>query len=211
MVLYCHNTLQLRAIYRNKIHTIPFSIKRSNLISLPLRHELIAELKKLRCNDMEYINYEIAEMEREMHDKQEIRSIWSVLRDPTLLLPVVLVCALQGGQQLSGVNAVFFYSVRIFQKAGVEKEQAEYANLGAGCINLFVAFFSPLLMKTINRRPLSMFSCAGSFVFLIVLTFVVHFIELAEWLPYACIASVFAYLIFYQLGLGPIPYFIGSG
>lgn len=60
------------------------------------------ELVKLRCNDEEYIQYEIAEMEREMHDKQEIRTIWSVVCDPTLLLPVVLVCALQGGQQLSG-------------------------------------------------------------------------------------------------------------
>lgn len=150
-------------------------------------------------------------MEREMHDKKEIRSIWSVLTDPALLLPVILVCALQGGQQLSGINAVFFYSGRIFKSAGVPKEHAQYANLGAGCVNLFVAFFSPFLMKTVNRRPLSMLSCFGSFVFLIVLTAVVHFIDLADWLPYACIASVFAYLIFYQMGLGPIPYFIGSG
>lgn len=168
------------------------------------------ELLKLRCSDLEYIEYEMSEMEREMHNKQDIRTIWSVLRDPSLLLPVVIVCALQGGQQLSGINAVFFYSVRIFKSAGVPPENAEYANLGAGCINLFVAFFSPLLMKTINRRPLSMLSCAGSFVFLVVLTFVIHFIELADWLPYACVASVFAYLIFYQIGLGPIPYFIGS-
>lgn len=170
-----------------------------------------AELKKLRKNDLEYIQYETAEMEREMHDKQEIRTIWSVLRDPALLLPVVIVCALQGGQQLSGINAVFFYSVRIFKSAGVPPEDAEYANLGAGCINLFVAFFSPFLMKTVNRRPLALISCFGSFVFLVVLTCIVHFIELADWLPYACVASVFVYLIFYQIGLGPIPYFIGSG
>lgn len=170
----------------------------------------ILELKRLRGNDMEYIQYETGEMEREMDAKQEIRTIWSVLRDPTLLLPVVIVCALQGGQQLSGINAVFFYSVRIFKSAGVPPESAEYANLGAGCINLLVACFSPFLMKTVNRRPLSMLSCFGSFVFLLVLTAVVHFIELASWLPYACVASVFAYLISYQIGLGPIPYFIGS-
>lgn len=160
---------------------------------------------------MEYIQYEINEMEREMHDKQEIRTICSVLKDSKLLLPVVIVCALQGGQQLSGINAVFFYSVRIFKSAGVDASDAEYANLGAGCINLFVAFFSPFLMKTINRRPLGMLSCAGSCVFLFILTFVIHFINLAPWLPYASIASVFCYLIFYQIGLGPIPYFIGSG
>lgn len=160
---------------------------------------------------MEYIQYEINEMEQEMHNKQEIRTIWSVLKDRQLLLPVVLVCALQGGQQLSGINAVFFYSVQIFKSAGVEASKAEWANLGAGCINLFIAFFSPFLMKTINRRPLSMLSCFGSSVFLFLLTFVVYFIDTAVWLSYACIASVFCYIIFYQIGLGPIPYFIGSG
>lgn len=34
------------------------------------------------------------------------RSMWSVITDPTLRLPLILVCALQGGQQLSGINAV---------------------------------------------------------------------------------------------------------
>lgn len=105
---------------------------------------------------------------------------------------------------------MFFYSVRIFKSAGVASENAAYANLGAGCINLFVACFSPFLMKTVNRRPLSMISCSGSAIFLIVLGVVIYCIEMADWLPFACIASVFAYLIFYQIGLGPIPYFIGS-
>lgn len=34
------------------------------------------------------------------------RSLWSVLTDPSLRLPLILVCALQGGQQFSGINAV---------------------------------------------------------------------------------------------------------
>ncbi len=38
-----------------------------------------------------------------------------------------------------------------------------------------------------------------------------EFQELASWLPYACIAAVFGYIIALQLGLGPIPYFIGTG
>lgn len=35
--------------------------------------------------------------------------------------------------------------------------------------------------------------------------------ETQSWLPYACIVAVFAYIVAYQFGLGPIPYFIGSG
>lgn len=35
--------------------------------------------------------------------------------------------------------------------------------------------------------------------------------DLATFLPFACIVAVFGYIIAYQFGLGPIPYFIGSG
>uniref|UniRef100_A0A182SY98 Major facilitator superfamily (MFS) profile domain-containing protein n=1 Tax=Anopheles maculatus TaxID=74869 RepID=A0A182SY98_9DIPT len=39
------------------------------------------------------------------------RTLCSVLRDPSLTLPLVLVCALQGGQQLSGINAVQLFDL----------------------------------------------------------------------------------------------------
>lgn len=45
-------------------------------------------------------NFKIADSE------PATRSMWSVIADPTLRLPLILVCALQGGQQLSGINAV---------------------------------------------------------------------------------------------------------
>lgn len=57
---------------------------------------------------------EIDLMQKEAEQLTEKRSIWSVMTDRNLILPVLLVCALQGGHQLSGVNAVrifncFFY------------------------------------------------------------------------------------------------------
>lgn len=71
---------------------------------------------------------------------------------------------------------VFYYSVSIFQKAGLSLENAQWANLGAGCINLFIAGFSPLLMTKCNRRPLILWSCLISGVFLTILTFIVEYI-----------------------------------
>lgn len=52
------------------------------------------------------IRDEIRLMANEINERTEKRSIWSILKDPMFLLPIVLVCCLQGGQQLSGVNAV---------------------------------------------------------------------------------------------------------
>lgn len=63
-------------------------------------------LQRLRGPRSDIIEDEILLMQTEAANQTEKRSLWSVLRDPTLFLPVVLVCALQGGQQLSGINAV---------------------------------------------------------------------------------------------------------
>lgn len=52
------------------------------------------------------IKDEIRLMANEINERTEKRSIWSIIKDPMFLLPIILVCCLQGGQQLSGVNAV---------------------------------------------------------------------------------------------------------
>lgn len=131
------------------------------------------ELQQLRGSQIALINEELQSMENEANFQTETRSVWSVLRDRKLLLPVVLVCALQGGQQLSGINAVFFYSVLIFTNAGLSETDANWANLGAGCINLFIAGFSPYLMAKVNRRPLAFYSCFVSGIMLTILTVIV--------------------------------------
>ncbi|XP_035792662.1 solute carrier family 2, facilitated glucose transporter member 3-like isoform X2 [Anopheles albimanus] len=138
-------------------------------------------------------------------------SLWSVLRDPTLRLPLILVCALQGGQQLSGINAVFFYSVSIFESVGFSSTAAKFANLGVGCLNLLVSFFGPILMARCNRRLLCLLSCSACSVILFVLTMSIYLIDIVSWFSFVCIGTIFLYIIFFQLGLGPIPFFIGSG
>lgn len=105
----------------------------------------LAELMRLRVggrNDdlSQRINAELIAMEQEAASQTESRSMWSVLTDKTLLLPLVLVCALLGGQQLSGINAVFYYSVEIFKKMGLSESASKWANLGAGATNLLIAF-----------------------------------------------------------------------
>ena len=85
--------------------------------------EAVNELKRVAGKKVrdEYVREQIDAMRRECTpendeescgdgqstvQKPKERTIWSVLTDRTLLLPLVLVCALQGGQQLSGINAV---------------------------------------------------------------------------------------------------------
>ncbi|XP_055319987.1 solute carrier family 2, facilitated glucose transporter member 1-like isoform X2 [Sitodiplosis mosellana] len=173
------------------------------------------ELMRLRVGEgsddlLNRINAELIAMEQEAATQADTRSIWSVLTDSTLFLPLVLICALMGGQQLSGVNAVFYYSVDIFEKVGLSEVNAKWANLGAGILNLMVAFTGPKVMEKINRRTVIIISCLLSGVFLVMLSIVMKYVDVISWFPVACVLSVFGYIIAYQFGLGPIPFFIGT-
>lgn len=176
---------------------------------------LFTELMRLRVGAgstdlLTRINSEMVVMEQDASTQADTRSIWSVLTDRSLLMPLILICALLGGQQLSGVNAVFYYSVEIFKNVGLTDTNAKWANFGAGVLNLLVAFSGPKVMEKINRRPIIIYSCLFSGIFLVALTIVVQYVNAVSWFPMACVFSVFAYIIAFQIGLGPIPYFIGS-
>lgn len=149
-------------------------------------------------------------MEIEASTQSETRSLWSVLTDRTLLMPLILVCALQGGQQLSGINSVLYYSVTIFENAGLSTTNAKWANLGCGCVSFLTAWTSPWIMEHLNRRTIIMGSCFFSGIFLTMLAFVVNYTDAVSWFPSACVIVVICYLISFQIGLGPIPYFVGS-
>lgn len=69
-------------------------------------------MSTIREMNEEALAHEIHEMKIEQQDSeasdQDFWSIGRVLTDKTLLLPLLLVCSLQAGQQMSGINAVGF-------------------------------------------------------------------------------------------------------
>lgn len=138
-------------------------------------HYLFLELRRLR-NNMAEVDEEMTLMETEAKIKSETHTVWSVLVDPKMLLPIVLACALQGGSQLAGITAVFSYSVSIFESAGLTSANAKYATLGAGFINFLMTCLGPFIMARYDRRPTLLISCFGSGVFLVILAFLVRFI-----------------------------------
>lgn len=77
---------------------------------LLVRSNILTVLSRIREMNEESLAHEIYEMKIEQQDSEaENQDSWSigrVLTDKTLLLPLLLVCALQAGQQMSGINAV---------------------------------------------------------------------------------------------------------
>ncbi|XP_046412689.1 solute carrier family 2, facilitated glucose transporter member 1-like isoform X1 [Neodiprion fabricii] len=172
----------------------------------------IKELSRLRNMDVSLLSNEVASLDQEAvtAEATEIWTIGRVVKDPSLRLPLLLVCTMQAGQQLSGVNAVFFYSNKIFQEAKLGETGAQYATLGTGVINVVMALIAVPVMSLFGRRTLFLLSCYLAVGCLTFLCFAIIFIEAAAVMPWLCMIAVLAYVLFYGLGLGPIPYFIGS-
>ncbi|KAL1491537.1 hypothetical protein ABEB36_012119 [Hypothenemus hampei] len=173
----------------------------------------IKQLKRVRNSNEESLTDEIEILRLEDQENIRLGDTWNikkVLKSKSLLLPILLVCSLQAGQQLSGVNAVFYYSSDIFRKAKLSTNSSEWATIGTGCCNIFMASLAVQTMSCCKRRTILITSLILTTICLMILGLSIKFIDVFDWMPYLCIFGILAYVLCYGLGLGPIPYFIGS-
>lgn len=72
------------------------------------KQQAAQELQRLRgySAESEALQAELDNMEQEAKVKSKPSSYMEVLRNPKLRLPLIIVCAYLGGQQISGINAV---------------------------------------------------------------------------------------------------------
>ncbi|XP_044754693.1 solute carrier family 2, facilitated glucose transporter member 1-like isoform X2 [Coccinella septempunctata] len=185
------------------------------LFIIKKNHQLAVKgLSRIRNVSASQLEQEIQELKDEQQVKDSLRDdVWSlgrVLKDRKLLLPIMLVCALQSGQQFSGINAVFYYSVAIFKSAGLSESGQQLGTIAAGVCNLFMAIISIRIMEKFNRRFIIQLSLATTAFFLFLLAVAVQFLHAATWMPYLSIVGVLGFVLCYGIGLGPIPYFIAS-
>lgn len=175
----------------------------------------LRELSRVRGVSCSLLSFEVDLLREEVlaNEASSGGDTWSmarVLSDPALRLPLLLACSMQAGQQTSGINAVFYYSSTIFKQAGLSEENAQYATIGCGFINVCTAVLMLKLLPLVGRRPLLLTSIGSAAVILAALAASLNFINAFSWMPYVCVVAVLSYVLVYGFGLGPIPYFIAS-
>ncbi|KAF4012314.1 hypothetical protein G4228_002909 [Cervus hanglu yarkandensis] len=121
--------------------------------------------------DVSEVLAELKEEKRKLERERPL-SLLQLLGSHTHRQPLVIAIVLQLSQQLSGINAVFYYSTSIFESAGVEKPA--YATIGAGVVNTVFTLVS-------ERVPA---------------------------MSYVSIVAIFGFVAFFEIGPGPIPWFI---
>ena len=139
---------------------------------MPNNFSSISELSRLRNRDILQLQEEVRALQEgsTMRSTMDNWTIGRLLQDSSLRLPLLLVCCLQFGQQLSGINAVFYYSNYIFESAGLSRTGSQYATLGTGLVNIAMAVISVKMMSYFGRRTLFLNSCFLSLTCLVVLT-----------------------------------------
>ncbi|XP_037295618.1 solute carrier family 2, facilitated glucose transporter member 1 isoform X3 [Manduca sexta] len=174
----------------------------------------LKELSRLRGVSASVLTEDIDMLREEVQAAEALSdqqwSMWRVVTDPRLRLPLLLACSMQAGQQTSGINAVFYYSTTIFKQAGLSEANAQYATIGCGFINVCTAIVMVKLLPVKGRRTLLLPSILSATILLAALAAAMKFISVVSFMPYVCMVAVLSYVLVYGFGLGPIPYFIAS-
>ncbi|KAK1288059.1 Polyol transporter 5 [Acorus calamus] len=161
------------------------------------------------CND------DVVTVSKKCHGE----GVWKeLLIHPTPSVRKVLICAIgiHFFQQSSGMDAVVFYTPRVFKKAGITNDsKILIATVAVGFTKTLFILVATFLLDRVGRRPLLLSSVGGMIASLIVLGTGLTVVERSAegtvmWAMAACIAAVLAYVAFFSIGLGPITWVYSS-
>ncbi|XP_063113470.1 solute carrier family 2, facilitated glucose transporter member 3-like [Cavia porcellus] len=154
------------------------------------------------------VSRSIQEMKEEsvrMSQEKKV-TVLELFRSRSYQQPIIISIVLQLSQQLSGINAVFYYSTGIFQDADVQ--EPIYATIGAGVVNTVFTMVSLFLVERAGRKSLHMIGLGGMAVCSIFMMISLLLKDTYGFMSYICIMAILIYVAFFEIGPGPIPWFI---
>ncbi|XP_055678976.1 facilitated trehalose transporter Tret1 isoform X1 [Lutzomyia longipalpis] len=137
--------------------------------------------------------------------KASMRDLWTI---PANRAGLIICLCLMLFQQISGINAVIFYTQPIFQSAGSSLD-ASLCTIIVGVVQVFMTFGSTLLIDKAGRRILLMQSSIVMGACLTMLGIYFHLkdggtdVTAIGWLP---LVSLVLFIVSFSLGFGPIPW-----
>lgn len=135
-------------------------------------------------------------------------SIWKVLTSTELRIPLIIGIVMQLSQQLSGINAVFYYSTTIFTNAGLDADAAKLATIGVGGVMVVMTLVSIPLMDKAGRRTLHLWGLGGMFISSIFFTISLLVTFIYNGMTVVSVISLLLFVVFFALGPGSIPWMI---
>ncbi|KAI4470902.1 facilitated trehalose transporter tret1-1-like protein [Holotrichia oblita] len=175
-----------------------------------------ASLQKLRGKHYDIepeINQIITSIEE---DRKNNVPILQAMRTTAAKKASLICFSLMFFQQMSGINAVIFYTGDIFEASGIEMD-SQHATVIVGAVQVVATFCSSMVVDKLGRKILLLIS--DSFMALSTILLGVFFTlkdkELVEpdtltKLGFLPVLALCIFIIVFSLGFGPIPWMISS-
>ncbi|XP_073529302.1 solute carrier family 2, facilitated glucose transporter member 11-like isoform X2 [Phyllobates terribilis] len=188
------------------------------LLTLPCfpespRYLLIEKKDEYRCQKALKSFYGSHHFQMEMEDIQKESSalngekqkkILELFFDRSVKWQLITIIVTNIGQQLSGINAIYFYAQYVFKKTGIPKENIPYVTLGTGVCECITAMTCGLLIDRVGRRVLIIGGYSLMAFFCVVLTVSLTFQDSYPWVPYFSMAAILTFILSFGLGPGGV-------
>ncbi|KAG7227100.1 hypothetical protein INR49_022447 [Caranx melampygus] len=189
---------------------LPFFPESPRYMLIQRGDEKTARKALQRLRGREDVDAEMSEMHLEdQSERAEGRlSVLSLLSQRSLRWQLISIIIMNMGQQLSGVNAIYYYADNIYATAGVKPNDIQYVTVGTGALNVFMTIAAVFIVEASGRRLLLLCGfgiCCGACV---LLTVALNLQETVTWMPYISITCVITYVIGHAIGPSPIPYVV---
>lgn len=105
-------------------------------------------------------------------------------------------------QQLSGINAVFYFSSTVFKSAGVP---SNLANVFIGIANLTGSIIAMVLMDKLGRKALLLWSFSGMVISMVLQVTAASSYVANSGAMYLSVGGMLMFVFTFALGAGPVP------
>jgi sugar porter (SP) family MFS transporter len=171
-------------------------------------------LMKLRSYNKKVVETDIERIKLELRKNEQKENFFDLFKSKVYIKGLVISLVLIIAQQLSGVNAVLFYTQEIFEAAGANGMSPEISSIIIGLVIFLSSFGTLFLSDRLGRRLLILISLLG--VFFTHLAFGIFFylqsstevdVTPISWLP---LLSLIVYFVLFVIGIGPLPWTVSS-
>jgi SP family arabinose:H+ symporter-like MFS transporter len=136
------------------------------------------------------------------------RASWHVLLHPSLRLVMTIGIVVGVLQQVSGINAVFFYAPMIFERSGIGANAAFMQAALVGLVNLVFTVVAMAVIDRFGRRPLLVFGLSGIAACMLLLAWAFSAGDAAN--PRIILIAILGFVASFAVSLGPVMWVLFS-
>jgi sugar porter (SP) family MFS transporter len=136
------------------------------------------------------------------------RTSWRVLLSPSLRLVMTIGIVVGIVQQVTGINAVFFYAPTIFEQSGIGTNAAFMQAVLVGLVNLVFTLVAMALIDRFGRRPLLVFGLSGIAACMLLLAWAFSAGDAAN--PRLILFGILGFVASFAVSLGPVMWVLFS-